>query len=703
MALDPETIARLTYHIKKYEDNARALQKHAVAFNIKVPRSVRTDSHMDELKPVSQLPIYLGRGHEPRSYHFSDWYKILIKKKIHTTIANGKAGFHGPKPKKYYTADFSNYMGVPKAAMPEETAWTGEVRKTLQRDKNDYTLRNLTATSMHTVIDARPRHYRYSLHRSALYKLKIDYKGNDEFIFDKKSNSYVEISNDSEVKQHSLKTLNLPILDNMPACLSTPEVNQVHNLLLETLIANKGMLIHCAAGIGRTGNLWLPMLILMQFAYPQLAAANFPKLKSVYTNDFSPAELIMNALAISREFRPGLVASDKQLKDCYALASHMLRAHAAMLRQKLHDSEQKEVILDEKQYRQDIAFLKPAPAEARQAVIPQLQIMKLINLLRKLHTDKASLSYPIWLLLKEDVRFFVDKTLRSAVMKPISDTDKAFLKQVQEAITLTEMLGAPLVYDPVAAALKDDEGNYLRDNVMQLLGGNQIPQYPILPTPQSPSCDPPPSLLLRLPSWPGKRWLDQHISASVPKYFLAIVGFLLSFLPLMLNKTYQQLRSYPVWTIGLTVILAAIFIGCPLLLPTVGFPTLVGLLAKSVVSWLAYSTVSLGCLFTGALISSAAMLCRAFRWREWCQSAKWPPPAQIEMHSLDIFDDEHFSTDADEAKDSKEQEWLGARNVVLPAATFLPFYSSSSSDHSSLLTSPSVCLPVGTTPPAFQS
>ena len=37
MPHDPETIARLTHHIAKLEDNARALQKHAVAFSIKLP------------------------------------------------------------------------------------------------------------------------------------------------------------------------------------------------------------------------------------------------------------------------------------------------------------------------------------------------------------------------------------------------------------------------------------------------------------------------------------------------------------------------------------------------------------------------------------------------------------------------------------------------------------------------------------------
>ena len=279
------------------------------------------------------------------------------------------------------------------------------------------------------------------------------------------------------------------------------------------------------------------------------------------------------------------------------------------------------MILDEKQYRLEIAFLKPPAVEAVSVITPSSQIIQLINLLRKLHVNKASLSYSIWLLLKEDVRFFVHQALNRVAMAmvlPISDTDKSFLKQVQEAITLTEMLGASLVYDPTAAALKDDKGNYLRDKAMQLLNGVKIEQDSLLSTPQQPSFDPPPSLLLRMPSWPGKHWLDQHINKTVPKYCLATLGFLVSLLPFILYKTYQQLRIYPTWTVGMTVVLAAIFIGCPLLLPAFPIPALAallakslgGLLMKSIASPIAYSVVSLGCYYgRGHFFCSNVMLC----------------------------------------------------------------------------------------------
>ena len=299
-------------------------------------RPVNLSSHpvgnyWDSLKPVKQLPIYLHRGFNSKGYHYSCDYKTLIDNKIQTTIANGRVASTDWTGK---VCDFSNYMGASNtSAMPEGTAWEdipiqgiGKPQKKLRRNKNDYTIEKLEAESTcNKKFAHRGSYSRYSKQRTALYDLEIDYQFNKEHT----------------KRRHLFKTLHIPIEDQHPALLSLDEVNQVYNLLLETLITNKRMLIHCAAGIGRTGNIWLPMLILMQFAYPQLVAANFPKLKSVYATDSSPAELIMNALAISREFRPGVVASSRQLKDCYRLSSHMLRAHAAMLRQKLHHSEQR--------------------------------------------------------------------------------------------------------------------------------------------------------------------------------------------------------------------------------------------------------------------------------------------------------------------------------------------------------------------------
>lgn len=147
----------------------------------------------------------------------------------------------------------------------------------------------------------------------------------------------VSVTNvDQDIKADA-SVVHIRVLDMWPAYLRPEEASLVVQVMMDYLSSNKTLFIHCAGGIGRTGNIFMAILAVLLTAYPNTAKKMFPNLEPITDTDSLYTALVY----VRTHIRSALAPTTGQLQDACKLAALMLDELAAKT------EEQKEWVLAE--------------------------------------------------------------------------------------------------------------------------------------------------------------------------------------------------------------------------------------------------------------------------------------------------------------------------------------------------------------------
>lgn len=149
---------------------------------------------------------------------------------------------------------------------------------------------------------------------------------------------------------------NIHVDDNAPVILDDEEISALYDSMISSVLNpdTEKLLIHCAAGRGRTGNVAEGILEAISIIMPATAKIWFPQRRLEKNDELGTVEWL-------REKRPGSVNTPEQFISSRIIAAQLVQEHARRLRKNHHLAETLEKI-------------EVTSQQNRQAAIAQLRL-----------------------------------------------------------------------------------------------------------------------------------------------------------------------------------------------------------------------------------------------------------------------------------------------------------------------------------------
>jgi len=230
----------------------------------------------------------------------------IIKNDIHTVIANGNLFFE-KEPFSIFsldgmarnTPDFIDYFGA------EDESW--------QMVDDGWKMRHYICSGQKIILKSRCIHQQ------------------------EKMDTYELIIDGFTKEPYDVKVRNIKNADNMPSLLNDEQLEALYDDYIAAKKNGTGLKIHCAGGLGRTGNIFLALLELEKQIFPD-EYKEMPDL----------SEGILERIKWARgKFRKGLIQSPEQALDAEVITFKLLAIHQTRLLLVAHDYPELETIEDD--------------------------------------------------------------------------------------------------------------------------------------------------------------------------------------------------------------------------------------------------------------------------------------------------------------------------------------------------------------------